>query len=91
MSEPITGPDLRETAKKHLEKRRGFVAHLLVYVLVNATTVILWMFTGHGFFWPVFLIAFWGIGLIMNAWDVFVAHEITEADVDREVRRMQHH
>jgi len=27
--------------------------------------------SGHGFFWPMFPIAFWSIGMIMNAWDVY--------------------
>jgi len=34
---------------------------------------------------------FWGIGVVMNAWDVFFTQEITAADIDREIARMQHH
>jgi hypothetical protein len=45
--------------------------------------------TGHGFFWPVFPIVFWGIGLFMNAWDVYFAEEITEDDIAREVERLE--
>jgi hypothetical protein len=33
---------------------------------------------------------FWGIGLVMNAWDVFVAREITDEDIDHEIARMHH-
>ena len=44
----------------------------------------------HSLFWPMFPILGWGVGLVMHAWDVFVAPEITEADVDREVERMTH-
>ena len=61
---------------------------LLVYVLVNAFVVVIWAVTdGHGFFWPIFLIAPWGIGLVMNAWDVYWRPQITEHDIQREIER----
>ena len=41
-----------------------------------------------GFFWPVFPIAGWGIGVIMNAWDVYGRQEITEEDIHREMDRL---
>jgi len=62
----------RDAAVQHLKKRRDFRGHLLVYALVNAFLVAIWAVTGiHGFFWPVFPIAGWGIGVVMNAWDVY--------------------
>ena len=57
---------------QRLKKQRDFHAHLLVYLLVNGFVVLIWGLTGSaGFFWPVFLIAAWGVGLVMNAWDVY--------------------
>ncbi len=85
--------DTREQAARgqavtQLKKRRDFHAHLLVYVLVNAFLVVLWaVIDVHGFFWPVFFIAGWGIGVVMNAWDVYWRHPITEADIQREIER----
>jgi hypothetical protein len=32
--------------------------------------------------------ASWGIGLVMNAWDVYVSRDISEQDIDREISRM---
>jgi hypothetical protein len=91
MSETSTERDVREVAAQRLEKRRGFTGHLLVYLLVNSSLVVIWLMTGHaGFFWPVFPMVFWGIGVVMNAWDVFFAHEITDEDIDREIARMHH-
>jgi hypothetical protein len=92
MSETGTEGDVRKIAATRLQKRRGFTGHLLVYLLVNSALVVIWLMAGHtGFFWPVFPMVFWGIGVVMNAWDVFFAHEITDADIDREIARMQHH
>ena len=88
---PYTVSDtaVRERALRRLKKRRDFHAHLLVYTLFNATFVIVWLLTGpHGFFWPVFLIAFWGIGVVMNAWDVYHGEDFTEDEIQREMRRL---
>jgi 2TM domain len=78
----------REQAVTQLKKRRDFHAHLLVYVLVNAFFVVIWaVINVHVFFWPIFPIAGWGIGLVMNAWDVYWRHPITEQDIQREIGR----
>jgi len=83
---------LRDRAIKRLKKRRDFSAHVLVYVLVNAFVVAIWALTNpDGFFWPIFLLAGWGIGLVMNAWDVFLNDEFDEEQIRREMERLQGH
>ena len=81
---------LRDRAVKRLKKRRDFYAHLLIYTLFNGTLTVIWVLAGaDGFFWPIFLILFWGIGLVMNAWDVYRPEEFTEAQIQREIARLQ--
>ena len=63
--------DLRALAVQRLRKRADFRTHVLVYVLVNAFVVLIWFVTGGPFFWPIFPILGWGVGLVMNAWDVY--------------------
>jgi hypothetical protein len=83
---------LRDRAIKRLKKRRDFSAHVLVYVLVNAFLVAIWALTNpHGFFWPIFSLAGWGIGVVMNAWDVFRNDEFDEDQIRREMERLQGH
>jgi uncharacterized ion transporter superfamily protein YfcC len=78
----------RDRAVTQLKKRRDFRGHLLVYVLVNTFIVVIWAVTGaHWFFWPVFPIVGWGIGVVMNAWDVYWRPRITEEDIQREIER----
>jgi 2TM domain len=78
----------RDRAVTRLKKRRDFRGHLLVYVLVNTLLVVIWAVTdAHGFFWPVFPIVGWGIGVVMNAWDVYWRPRITEHDIQREMER----
>ena len=80
---------LRDKAVRQLKKERDFHGHLLVYILVNTSLVVIWLLTDpDGFFWPVFPIAAWGIGVIMNAWDVYGRREITEEDIHREMEHL---
>ncbi|HEU4491860.1 MAG TPA: 2TM domain-containing protein [Jiangellales bacterium] len=82
--------ELRERATKRLKARRDLQAHTLAFVTVNAFLVVIWYVTGADFFWPVFLIFGWGIGLAFNAWDVY-SPGITPDKVDAEVERLRHH
>ena len=77
----------RKAAIDRLKNRRGFANHLLTYVVVNAALVAVWAATGAGYFWPVWVIGFWGIGLALHAYSAFVEKPITEQDVQREIER----
>jgi 2TM domain len=84
---------LREQALTRLKKRRDFKAHAFVYVIVNAVVWGIWMVIGvssHSWWpWPVFITLGWGIGLVMNAWDVYVRKPITEDELQREIKHLQ--
>jgi hypothetical protein len=83
---------LRGQAVRRLKKRRDFYGHLVVYLLVNGFLIGIWVLTSpHAFFWPAFVIGAWGIGLLMNAWDVFGRQEIDEDRIRQEMERLQHH
>jgi hypothetical protein len=80
--------ELRERAVERLRKKSEFRAHLLSYALVNGFLVIIWAITGASFFWPVFPIAGWGIGLAFHAWDVYRRQEYSEERIQREIHRL---
>jgi hypothetical protein len=46
--------------------------------------------TGAGFFWPLFPLFGWGIGLAFHAWSVFWP-EPDETQVNREIDRIRQH
>lgn len=84
-----TPGDVRAAARKRIEERRGFVPHLIMYVVVNAGLVFIWTATGaDSFFWPAIPLLLWGSGVLMHAWNAFVTRPITESDVDDEVARL---
>jgi predicted membrane channel-forming protein YqfA (hemolysin III family) len=81
---------LRSRAIMILKKRRDFRAHLLIYVLVNASLTMVWAVGDRDtFFWPVFFIVFWGIGVVMNAWDAYVAADFSEEKIQHQIHRLQ--
>ncbi len=77
----------REAAVRRLEARRDFRNHVAIYVIVNALLVVIWAATGSGYFWPIWPIAGWGIGLAFNAWAVYFERPITEDEIRREMER----
>jgi hypothetical protein len=87
---PSTGgrEDLRTMAIEQLRKKRGLQAHIIAYVSVNLLLVSIWYFTGQHFFWPVFFLFGWGIGLVFNIWDVYMPERMTEERIEQEMQRL---
>ena len=77
----------REAALARLEAQRDYRTHVLVYVVVNAMLVAIWALTGQGYFWPVWPILGWGIGLVLHGWKVFYEKPISEEEIQREMSR----
>jgi hypothetical protein len=85
----LVDDDLREQALQRLRKKRDLVGHLVAYVVINAAFVGIWAFSGGGYFWPGWILLGWGVGVVLNVWDVYFRRPITDADVDREVTRLR--
>ena len=84
---PANEQEARLAAVRRLEKRRGWTASFLAYVVVNTFLVCIWAVTGRGYFWPGSVLGGWGIGEVLGFWDAFVRRPITEAEIDAEMRR----
>lgn len=86
-TEPVT--DERSLALERLKKRRDFQGHVIAYLVINAALWGLWAATGAGYPWPAWVSGAWGVGVILNAWEVFLRPPITEADIQREMGRLR--
>lgn len=89
MDEIVPEGHEREQAIERLKKRRDFQGHLVAYVVINAAIWGIWAATGADYPWPAWVTGGWGIGLLLNAWDVYFRRPITAADIDREMKRAQ--
>lgn len=77
----------RQHARKRLEARRKFWSDVAAYVVVNAFLVVAWALGGGGSFWPGWVLAGWGVFLLIDAYHVYLRAPITEADIDKEMSR----
>jgi hypothetical protein len=85
---------LREQALRTLKKRRDLHTHAFVYLTINLLVWGVWlaiaMTSGSWYPWPIWVTLGWGVGLVLNAWDVYVRRPISEADLRREMDRLAH-
>jgi hypothetical protein len=90
MTATLQAPEdtLRAEAIERLKKRSDFWAHFAAYVLVNVLIIAVWFVVSDGgFFWPVFPLLGWGIGVFFHAWDTF-SRPLSEERIRREMQRL---
>jgi hypothetical protein len=78
----------REQAIKRIKAKNDFIVHLLIYLTINAMIVFTWAFTWTGFFWPIFPIVLWGIGLVAHAYQVYGGPGYSEERIQREIEKL---
>ena len=90
----LSPDELRKQALTRLKKKRDFRTHAFAYMSVNLVVWGIWgviAATGGGAWpWPVFITLGWGVGLAMNAYDVYGTRPISESDVQSEMDRLGH-
>lgn len=80
---------LRKVALARIKRRRDFYWHLVTYIVINGLMVFVWAIGPRASFWPMWLMIFWGIALVFHGWYALSRQEVTEADVEAELRRMK--
>jgi hypothetical protein len=94
MAAPQTTEDRRAWAVRRIKAKNDFKIHLFVYLVVNTMIVLVWAFTTagkpfpQGFFWPIFVIAGWGIGVVINGYVAYRGNVYTEAQIEREMKQL---
>jgi fatty acid desaturase len=63
-----------EQARKRVEKKHKFRADVVAYAVINAFLVGVWAATGFGYFWPGWVLAAWGVFLLLDAWNLYSAN-----------------
>lgn len=78
----------RDAAIKRIKDKEGFRVHLISYLAVNSMLIIIWALTGAGYFWPIWLIGLWGVGVVINAYVVYAARPVTEDQIQKEMKNL---
>ncbi|HSK56435.1 MAG TPA: 2TM domain-containing protein [Jiangellales bacterium] len=77
-----------EQARARVLRKRKFRGDVVGYVVINAFLVGIWAMAGFGYFWPGWVLAGWGVLLVLDGWDAYYRHDVTEDDVQREMRKL---
>ncbi len=70
-----------------MEAKRAFRFHAAIYGVVNLLLIVVWTLTGAGYFWPIWPILGWGVGVGFHYWVVFQQKPISEDEIRREMER----
>jgi len=91
-----TGPDYDKRLKEatqRVQKKINFYRTLTSYIIVNGFLWVLWLMTGVGYPWPIWVSLGWGIGLAFQFLDAFafgVSEQQRHQMIQEEMRRMGH-
>ncbi|CAN5703969.1 hypothetical protein BH10ACT3_BH10ACT3_07370 [soil metagenome] len=80
----------RQDALNRVQAKRAFTAGLATYVIINVFLWILWAVTNDGDGgtpWPLWVTLGWGFGMALGAWGLYGRKPISDADIDKEMRR----
>ena len=86
--------DLRQQAIRRLRAKQSFRTHLSIYAVINLMFVAIWFFGsrgpyGHGYFWPIWPMLGWGIGLFFHWFGVYRQMGLSEAKIQAEIDRLR--
>lgn len=82
-------PELRQRALKRLAQRKEFVQHLSIYGIIMALLVGIWLVTGMDYFWPIWPMMGWGVGVASHGLTLRMDREPTEAEIAEEATRLR--
>jgi len=81
----------RENVLWHKAKKRvGFKWNLTCYLIVNAFLVAVWYFGDQGYFWPVWCMLGWGIGVIIQYFKAYHSTGIFSTEKEYEKLKSGH-
>ena len=79
--------ETRVSAVTRIKARRDLRTNLVAYVVVNVFLIGIWAVTGQGYFWPIWVIGGWGVGVVLHFWTNYNERPISEDEIRREVGR----
>jgi hypothetical protein len=85
--------EIRERAVQSLKRKRDLNTQIGMWLVISVVLTVIWALSGgsDNFFWPVFPIAGWALGLVIQGWSVYGpgARPISESQIQRESERLR--
>jgi adenylate cyclase len=82
-----TLPADHQAAIERIQAKRAFWRHATIYVAVNLLLIAIWAITSRGYFWPIWPILGWGVGLGANYRNVFLTRPISDDEIRRDLEK----
>jgi adenylate cyclase len=82
---PAAMPADHREAIKRIRAKRAFGIHATVYVAVNLFLIAVWAITSRGYFWPIWPLLGWGVGLGIHYSTAFHRRPISDDEIRREL------
>lgn len=79
--------ELYHYARKRVKRRRKFYSHLIAWVVMSVFFILLNLATSD-YFWAIFPILGWGIGVAFHGIQIFT-NEWEDSEIDREYERLK--
>lgn len=77
----------RQQAIQRLHQRRGFLNYVIGAVVISLFMVVIWALSGRGYFWPVWVMGGFAIGLIFYGVNLAMNKPLTEDQIQREMQK----
>ena len=82
--------ELRDKAIRRLKEKKEFRDHLMVYFVVMVALNVIWAVTNFGgYYWPIWPMFGWGVGVFFHGFAVFSDKPITEDDIEHEMKSLR--
>jgi hypothetical protein len=82
--------ELRRQAERRADVKLGFRSHLFAYVIVNAGLVAINLVTSPSYFWAIWPIFGWGLGVVAHGAAVYqFTGDTRERAIEAEMRRLR--
>ena len=91
MANRMSEEAIYEEARKRVKAKQDFYIHLVVYVVVNIMLVLIWAFAaGRGHPWFLWVLGFWGLGVVFNFFEVFAwPRRRDERAIEKEAEKIR--
>ena len=82
--------DLRRLAIRRADMKLAFRSHLMAYVIVNAGLVMINLITSDDYFWAIWPMLGWGIGLAAHGVTVYMDGEgMRDRMIEQELEKLR--